>query len=564
MERPSTLLAGNTKNVYMVPRPGRSERTPVKRTVVPLAMLNLVASAAANVPHWHSAKDWLDCGGTSIDIPVSALLPTPHGQPPDPQGTIRPIGVECTPRNGPNPMVCWQLNGTAGIVNWTRATTYALDNGDTNATDVACVFDCAEKSDIVRNLLDSSAPAILATAKPAIAALAATDDPFIAASEFSGTIEDDQFTTRLTASSRRVDRAVDHFVPVPASNTATIAANHSATLKLPATEGKLDFWPTREDVPEDWGIPEPFECTECVEIHPYHFSCKNCSSNRPFCARREFLTGLCDQPVSAALRAFRRPLASQRGQNLRFHGSPPEADPDGMVAKLADPGPLCTRRRALRMPPGPIWASCTCYLLAQFWQPRACQEPTGLGVSESSDLHPSLAVLKDRAGDRAFEIYAVKENQLCAADFACLSIPAGTRSAECLRTMKSFQLVRDPFECSLEGASASLLTLGSPRYRPANCSPAAISQLAAEWIFSDAVRTQTFSRRAAQTPWSFQHCYGSLGCRVHQRPFGFFRLTHILSGRGDAEIALVERAAADWCFCTRPYHLRHATTPKRF
>ena len=296
-------LPATPKNVYMVPRPGRSERTPVKRTVVPLAMLNLVASAAANVPHWHSAKDWLDCGGTSIDISVSALLPTPHGRPPDPQGMIRPIGVECTPRNGPNPMVCWQLNGTAGIVNWTRATTYALDNGDTNATDVACVFDCAEKSDIVRNLLDSSAPAILAAAKPAIAGLAATDDSFIAASEFSGTTKDGQFTTRLTASSRRVDRAVDHFVPVPASNTATIAANH-AIAQLPATEGKLDFWPTREDVPEDWGIPEPFECTECVEIHPYHFSCKNCSSNRPFCARREFLTGLCDQPVFSSTARF--------------------------------------------------------------------------------------------------------------------------------------------------------------------------------------------------------------------------------------------------------------------
>ena len=48
MEKPSTLLAGNPKIVYMVPRPGRSERTPVKRTVVPLAMLNLVASAATN------------------------------------------------------------------------------------------------------------------------------------------------------------------------------------------------------------------------------------------------------------------------------------------------------------------------------------------------------------------------------------------------------------------------------------------------------------------------------------------------------------------------------------
>ena len=221
MEKPSTLLAGSTKNVYMVPRPGRSERTPVKRTAFPLAMLNLVASAAANVSHQHTAKNLLDCGGMNIDIPVSALLPTPHGRPPDPQGTIRPIGVECAPRNGPSPMLCWQLNGTAGFVNWTRATTYALDNGDTNATDVACVFDCAEKSDIVRNLLDSSAPAILATAKPAIAGLAATDDSSIAASEFSGTTKDGQFTTRLTASSRRVDRAVDHFVPVPASDTTS-------------------------------------------------------------------------------------------------------------------------------------------------------------------------------------------------------------------------------------------------------------------------------------------------------------------------------------------------------
>ena len=42
MEKPSKLLAGNPKNVYMVPRPGRSERTPVKTTAFPLTMLNLV------------------------------------------------------------------------------------------------------------------------------------------------------------------------------------------------------------------------------------------------------------------------------------------------------------------------------------------------------------------------------------------------------------------------------------------------------------------------------------------------------------------------------------------
>ena len=97
METPSTLLAGNPKNVYMVPRPGRSERTPVKRTAFPLAMLNLVASAAANVSNLHTAKNCLDCGVANMGIPVSALLPTPHGRPPDPQGTIRPGGFECAP-----------------------------------------------------------------------------------------------------------------------------------------------------------------------------------------------------------------------------------------------------------------------------------------------------------------------------------------------------------------------------------------------------------------------------------------------------------------------------------
>ena len=176
MEKPSTLLAGSIKNVNMVPRPGRSERTPVKRTAFPLTMLNLVASAAANVSHLHTAKNWLDCGCVNIDIPVSALLPTPHGRPPDPQGTIRPRGVECAPRNGPSPMLCWnQLNGSTGLDNWTRATTHAWDNGDTNATAVACFFDRAEKSDIARKHLDSQAPANLATAKPAIAGLAATE-----------------------------------------------------------------------------------------------------------------------------------------------------------------------------------------------------------------------------------------------------------------------------------------------------------------------------------------------------------------------------------------------------
>ena len=107
MEKPSKLLAGSTKNFYMVPRPGRSERTPVKTTAFPLTMLNLVASVAANVSHLHTAKNWLDCGVANMDIQVSSLLPMPHGRPPDPQGTIRPRGFECAPRNDPSPMLCW-------------------------------------------------------------------------------------------------------------------------------------------------------------------------------------------------------------------------------------------------------------------------------------------------------------------------------------------------------------------------------------------------------------------------------------------------------------------------
>ena len=233
MEKPSTLLAGSTKNVYMVPRPGRSERTPVKTTAFPLTMLNLVASAAANVSDMHTAKNCLDCGVANMDIPVSASLPTPHGRPPDPQGTIRPRGFECAARDDPSPMLCWnQLNGTTGFDNWTRATTYAWDNGDTNATAVACFFDCAEKSDIARKHLDSSAPANLATAKPAIASLPATDDFSIAEREFSGTTENGQFTTSVTASARRVDRAVDHSVSVPELNTAA-TANHAIHTCLP-------------------------------------------------------------------------------------------------------------------------------------------------------------------------------------------------------------------------------------------------------------------------------------------------------------------------------------------
>ena len=186
-------------------------------------------------------KHWLDCGVANMDIQVSSLLPTPHGRPPDPQGTIRPRGVECAPRNGPSPMLCWnQLNGSTGLDNWTRATTHAWNNGDTNATAVACFFDCAEKSNIARNHLDSQAPANLATAKPAIASLAATDDFFIAEREFYGTTDNGQFTTSVTASSGRVNRAVDHFVSIPGSNTAATTANH-AIAQLPGTEGKLDL-----------------------------------------------------------------------------------------------------------------------------------------------------------------------------------------------------------------------------------------------------------------------------------------------------------------------------------
>ena len=100
-------------------------------------------------------------------------------------------------------MPCWdQLNGTTGFDNWTRATTYAWDNGDTNATAVACFFDRAVKSDIARDQLNSNVPANLASAT----LTGCLPDNFAIAEPLSGTSGKLYDDISVTASAQRVDR----------------------------------------------------------------------------------------------------------------------------------------------------------------------------------------------------------------------------------------------------------------------------------------------------------------------------------------------------------------------